>query len=383
MMRAVVAAAAVFIAAAGVLPAQRVSSSVDVSGTGVWYADSIRSAGSSLSPAISIDWSRATLAAFGNVSQLGNGGLSFQGAAAPSIFTPSIGLFSMELASSMGGSSHQDGTRTGEAIGTVRAHVIGDERGAWGGAGLGRTWDGTTWRAVQELEVGAWFRNGQMTGLASVSPTTVQDTIRYTDLQVAVRYPLDAIELGLTAGVRGGSVGAAIGGTSRAWGSVSVIDWVASRVAIVGSAGSYPVDLTQGYPGGRFVSLALRLASRDGRSSTRVRSAITPAPLSPAADPPRVSGVVAFDVRTTSGDRRILRVDAPSARSVELNADFTHWQPVRLTQDSDGQWSITLPIARGTYQMNIRLDGGAWIVPPGLLTSTDEFGGLVGLVTIE
>jgi hypothetical protein len=33
--------------------------------------------------------------------------------------------------------------------------------------------------------------------------------------------------------------------------------------------------------------------------------------------------------------------------------------------------------------MNIRLDGGAWIVPPGLLTSTDEFGGLVGLVTIE
>jgi len=383
MMRAVVAAAAATLAVGSAVSAQRVLSSVDVSGTGVWYADSIRSAGSSLSPAVSIDWSRATLGAFGNISQLGNGGLSFQGAIAPSIFSPSVGLFSMELASSMGGSSHQDGTRTGEAIGTVRAHVMGDGRGAWGGAGLGRTWDGTTWRAVQELEVGAWFRSGNMTGLASVSPTTVQDTIRYTDVQVALRYPMDVIELGFTAGARGGSVGAAVGGTSRAWGSVSVIDWVASRLAIVGSAGSYPVDLTQGYPGGRFVSLALRIASREVRSSMHARSTTAAAPRASEPDAPRVDGIVAFDVQTTSGDQRTFRVDAPSARSVELNADFTHWQPVRLARDNGGQWSITLPVARGTYQMNIRLDGGAWIAPPGLLTSTDEFGGLVGLVTIE
>jgi hypothetical protein len=379
MIRPALAAAAASLAASA-LSAQLVISSIDVSGTGVWYADSIRSAGSSLSPALRVDWSRATLAAFGNVSQLGSGGLSFQGAVAPSVFTPSAGPFAMELASSMGGSSHQDGTRTGEAIGTIRAHVMGNGAGAWGGAGLGRTWDGATWRAVRETEAGAWLRSGNITGLVSVSPTAVQDTIRYTDVQIAVKYPFDAFELGVTAGTRSGSVGAAVGGTSRAWGSVSVIDWVASRVAVVASAGSYPVDLTQGYPGGRFVSVALRLASRNSHS-LEPAAASTTAP--PVADPPREPGITAFQVRETSGNQRTLRIDAPSASNVELNGDFTNWQPVRLTRGSDGWWSVTLPIAPGTYQVNIRVDGGRWIAPPGLLTSRDEFGGMVGILTIE
>jgi hypothetical protein len=388
MIRPALAALAAFtvgLCAASGLSAQQVVSSVDVSGTGIWYADSIRSAGSSLSPALRLDWSRATLAASGNVSQLGNGGLSFQGAVAPSVFTPSVGLFALEIAPSFGGSTHRDGTRTGEAIGTMRAHLIDNGVGGWIGGGVGRTWDGATWRGVLETEAGAWLRRGDATSLISVTPTVVQDTIRYTDLQVALRYPTNAFELGLTAGVRGGSVGAAVGGTSRAWGSVSVVDWVASSVAIVGSAGSYPVDLTQGYPGGRFVSVALRLASRNSRTLDRAStstSASTSASTSTVivADPP---ASMTFEVRTVRGNQRTLRVNAPSARNVELNGDFTQWQPVRLTRAADGSWVATLPITPGTHQMTIRLDGGRWIAPPGLLTSTDEFGGVVGILAIE
>lgn len=380
MMRRALAAAAAGLLAGRVLPAQRVVSSVDVSGTGVWYADSIRSAGSSLSPALRIDWSHATLGASGNVSQLGGGGLSFQGALAPSVFTPSAGPFTMEFASSMGGSSHRDGTRTGEAIGTMRAHAMGAGAGAWVGAGLGRTWDGAIWRAVEETEAGAWLRRGDMTGLVSVSPTVVEDTIRYTDVQIAMRYPVNALEFGVTAGTRSGSVGAAVGGTSRAWGSVSVVDWIASSVAIVGAAGSYPVDLTQGYPGGRFVSLALRFASRNSRLSER---AAQPPAASPIVDPTPGSNATGFDLRTVRGNERVLRIGAPSATAVELNGDFTHWQPVRLARGTDGWWTITLQIAPGTYQVNIRVDGGPWVAPPGLLTSTDEFGGIVGILRIE
>jgi hypothetical protein len=377
MIRPALAALTASLCAASGLSAQQMVSSVDVSGTGIWYADSIRSAGSSLSPALRLDWSRATLAASGNVSQLGNGGLSFQGAVAPSVFTPTAGLFSMEIAPSLGGSTHRDGTRTGEAIGTVRAHLIDNGVGGWLGGGVGRTWDGATWRAVRETEAGAWVRRGDATSLISLTPTVVQDTIRYTDLQVALRYPTNAFELGLTAGVRGGSVGAAVGGTSRAWGSVSVVDWIASRVALVGSAGSYPVDLTQGYPGGRFVSVALRLASRNSRTLDR---ASAPTSTAPVADPP---ASMTFDIRTVRGHQRTLRINAPSARNVELNGDFTQWQPVRLTRAADGSWVATLPIAPGTHQMTIRLDGGRWIAPPGLLTSTDEFGGVVGILAIE
>jgi len=384
MRRPLVAAAAASLAVGRALPAQRVVSSVDVSGTSVWYADSIRSAGSSLSPAVQFDWSRATLGASGNVSQLGSGGLSFQGTISPSVFTPSAGAFSMELASSTGGSTHQDGTRTGEVIGTARLHAMGSVAGAWAGAGLGRTWDGASWNAVRETELGAWLRNGEFTGLVSVSPTVVEDTIRYTDFQIAARYPYERFELGFTAGARTGSVGMAVGGSSRTWGSVSVVDWVASRVAIVGSAGSYPVDLTQGYPGGRFVSIALRFASRATRPNRASHvSDRTPVSAGPVADPVPAAGVTRFEVRTATGDQRVLRIDAPSARSVELNGDFTHWQPVRLTRGADGWWSATLPIAPGAYQMNVRVDDGPWIAPPGLLTSKDEFGALAGILTIE
>jgi hypothetical protein len=379
-MRPLFAAAAATIAVGTTLSGQRVVSSIDVSGTGVWYADSIRSAGSSLNPALRVDWSRATLGVSGNVSQLGGGGLSAQGTVAPSIFTPSAGPFALELASSVGGSSHRDGTRTGQAIGTARAHAMGDAAGAWAGLGVGRTWDGATWRPVRETEGGVWARSGDATGLVSVSPTVVQDTIRYTDVEVAVRYPVDALELGFSVGARSGSVGAAVGGTSRAWGSVSVIDWVAPRFAVVASAGSYPVDLTQGFPGGRFVSLALRIASRNSRSTEHAASS---SPSHTVVDPPPAMSIAAFDVRTVTGNQRVLRVNASSARDIELNADFTQWQPVRLTRGSDGWWSVTLPIKPGTYQVNIRVDGGRWMAPPGLMTSTDEFGGVVGLMTIE
>src|SRR6185437_2620036 len=114
----------------------------------------------------------------------------------------------------------------------------------------------------------AWSERDRMTMLATVTPVVVADTIRYTDLQAAVHTHGD-VELGFAAGVRSGSVGPAVGGSSRVWGNVSIVDWVTSRLAIVGNAGTYPVDLTQGYPGGRFVSIALRLASRNARAAER------------------------------------------------------------------------------------------------------------------
>jgi hypothetical protein len=60
---------------------------------------------------------------------------------------------------------------------------------------------------------------------------------------------------------------------------------------------------------------------------------------------------------------------------VEIMGDFTSWQPVRLARQGDGWWTASLPIPRGTHQMNVRVDGGAWGVPPGLTTVKDEFGG--------
>ena len=125
--------------------AQRITSSVDVSGTGVWYADTIRSAGASVSPAMRIDWSRATLGAATTLSRLG-GGVSVQGDLAPSLFTPSVGPAALEFAGALGGSTHEDGSRTGQLLALSRLHFTAANHGAWLGGGVGRSWDGVTWR---------------------------------------------------------------------------------------------------------------------------------------------------------------------------------------------------------------------------------------------
>jgi len=56
---------------------------------------------------------------------------------------------------------------------------------------------------------------------------------------------------------------------------------------------------------------------------------------------------------------------------------------LRLEHVEEDWWSTTLPLKRGNYQMNVRVNGGQWIVPPGLLSMVDEFGGTVGLLVIE
>jgi hypothetical protein len=381
----------VFIAAAGlctgtVASAQRVTSTVDVSGTGVWYADTIRSAGTSVSPAVRIDWSRATLGATTTLSRLG-GGVSIQGDLAPSVFTPNVGPAALEFAGALGGSTHEDGSRTGQLLALSRLHLASVDQGVWLGGGVGRSWDGVTWRGVRQAELGAWTEHNAFTALASVTPVVVDDTIRYADFQTAVRAPFGAYDIGVTAGLRTGAAGPAVGGSSRAWGIVSALAWLSPRLAVVAAAGSYPIDLTQGYPGGRFFSVALRIASANARVASRPAAAprVEHRNDDPFDEGVRATGVRAFEVRTPKpgAPQRELRVFAPAARRVELNADFTGWQPIALVPSAAGWWSVVRTLDPGTYQLNIRVDGGRWLAPPGLLTSRDEFGGVVAILTIE
>lgn len=362
------------------LYAQRVLSSIDLAGTTVSYADSVHEAGASIAPAVRADWARATLDANAELSGLGGKNVSTQGTLAPSLFTPSIGQgrFAAELAGSLGGSTHEDGTKTGRVAGVVRGYMMGVSQGLWIGGGGGETWDGSIWRAERQLELGGWFSHGGATTLATVTPVAVGDSTRYTDFQIALRYPGRAYELGLSAGARAGDTGPEIGGTSRAWGSVSVLSWLSQTVAVVASAGTYPVDLTQGFPGGRFATLGLRLASRNTRATEREETRAVN-----GSSPTSESPVLAFGLESLGNDRRVLRVRAPQATRVEISGDFTHWQPVALSRAGDGSWTTTQVIAPGSYQMNVRIDGGPWIAPPGLLTTRDEFGGVTGILTVE
>jgi hypothetical protein len=372
------------VASAPLVYGQRVTSSVDIAGASLWYADSIRAVGSTLSPAVSIDWARATIAASGTLSRLENGNASAQGTVAPSLFSPNAGPATLELAGAFGGSTHRDGTRTAELLATARGHIMSASRGGWVGAGTGRTWDGAIWRSVRLVEAGAWLQTEGTIALATATPIVVDDSIDYMDVQASVRHRVRNLELGLTAGTRAGQVATALGGTARTWGSASVTAWVHPNVGVVASAGSYPVDFTQGYPGGRFATLALRFALRRGASSPLpVSNPRMSSALATGLEQARASGVTAIDVQSLGGNRRTIRVRVTSAEHVELNGDFTAWRATPMQREVDGWWSATLTIEPGTYQMNVRVNGGSWVVPPGLTTVADEFGATVGILVVK
>ena len=363
--------------APGTVAAQRVATTLDLGGVKLRYADSVDAAAATLSPALSLTWSRASADVAGTLSQFDTGNWAVQGSLGAAVFVPAGRRLAGELAGSAGGSAHEDGERTGQGLAIGRAHFMKNTAGLWVGAGAGRVWDGDLWQGLRHVEGGGWVSFAGATALATVSPTAVGDTIRYTDAQLFVRWQLSRVELGGSAGWRSGSRLPTYGGGGTTWGNANAAVWVTSRIALVASGGSYPVDLTQGFPGGRYASLGLRLASRartpesgwTGRGARELAAT-------------RV-GVTGFGANAVAGGQHTLRVRATSARMVEISGDFTGWQATRLAPAGNGWWSLTLPIAAGTHQVSIRVDGGEWVAPPGLVTVSDEFGGEAGLLLID
>lgn len=357
---------------------QRVLSSLDISGTAIRYADSVNASGASVSPAFRVDWSHATLSASADISALA-GKSSLQGTVAPSVFTPSFGSTFAEVAGAFGGSTHEDGTHTGQMLAVARAYYSPvPTGGVWIGGGAGQTWDGVAWRQLAQGEVGGWIDQSGVTTLLTLTPVRIADGVRYNDFEVAIRYPGRIVELGASLGARSGGSGPVLGENQRVWGTVSALRWMSSRIALVASAGSYPVDLTQGFPGGRFATVAVRVASPKTKPAPTAAASNEAAPVT-AHD----AVVQRFRVHTETGNRRVIDVDAQWASRVEISGDFTQWRPVALARGPDGRWTMTLPIPHGTYQVVVRVNGGAWLAPPGLLTSRDEFGVVVGILSIE
>lgn len=338
--------------------------SVDVGGARMRLADSISANALSVSPALRVSNARASFAASGTVSRLGVATTESASLDA-AVGTTRRGMLSGELQAIAGGSRHDDGTATGQWIALARLNVTTAGKGVWFGGGLGRTSDGM-WRSLVQGDLGAWRANDATVAALTVSPTVVDDTIAYADVLLSAHHERGAWELDGSVGGRGGNQLPSMPADRRLWGNASAIRWLTSNVGVVASAGAYPVDLAQGYPGGRYVSLSVRwrpIMTRPARDtvSTPIRQ---------------------FRVRAVSDNRYELRAFAPTARSVEIAGDFSGWSPVNLVSDSRGWWAATIALASGPHEISVRSDGGPWTAPPGLTPLTDEFGGRAGLLVI-
>jgi len=349
--------------------AQRPAFSIDAGAVNMQYADSIDANAIAVTPSFWIDSRRASFSSVATLSEFSGGGWSAQGSADGSLFTPRRGLLLGEFEASAGGSTRNDASRTGQVLGIARAHLSTDTHGVWIGAGLGGTWDGVEWRNVRQGEAAAWIQSSNASAFLSATPIVVDDSIRYTDMQLTGALSFARVDLDASAGFRAGSRLPTLGGTAKSWGSATVTGWLTSRIALVASAGTYPVDLTQGFPGGRFASLSIRFGSR--RFSPIHELKLEPSPRN------------VFALRNVSGDIREIRIKAPGARRVEIMGDFTDWSAISLDPEGDEWWSARLPIREGIHELNIRIDGGSWTVPAGLPRKSDDFGGSVGVLVVE
>ena len=112
------------------------------------------------------------------------------------------------------------------------------------------------------------------------------------------------------------------------------------------------------------------------------------------------TGILAFETRTLGavdslaveqgasapdGDtlRVVLLIDAPRAESLELMGDATEWMVARMQRAANGRWRAELKLAPGMHRITVRVDGGAWIAPPGLPTGSDDYGSPVGMITVH
>jgi hypothetical protein len=350
-----------------------------VGGVALRYADTLNASAVTVTPRFAANGRRAAAEVYGTYSQFGSGGWSTQGALSGSLFTPIARGLLAEVSGFAAGSTHQDDTRTGEVLANARLHSMR----AWGelfiGAGGGRTWVGGGSSSVFLGEAGASTLLRDLTATLVLTPTVV-DSLKYTDGQLSLSWTHTKLDLGAVLGIRAGDQLTALGGTARSWGSVNAVRWLRPRLALVAAGGTYPIDPTQGFPGGRFVSLSIRLATRRASESQPV-NAQQPQIEAPPADGLPV--VTEFAAEQTAVRAVRLKVKAPGAQLVEVSGDFTSWTPVRLNPSSDGSWAVTLLMEPGKYQMNLRVNGGEWLVPPGLLSMLDEFGGRVGLLIVE
>jgi hypothetical protein len=221
------------------------------------------------------------------------------------------------------------------------------------------------------------MQNSAATALFTITPVSVDDSVRYLDGQLTLSRSFNRVDLTAIAGGRGGGQNPGVDTRARAWASLSAVAWIRPRLGLTASGGTYPVDPTQGFPGGRFISASIRFATSQRRPSSL--PGVEPMTSSPAAS----TALDGFHASRDASGSLVLRVSAPDAVTVEITGDFTNWIPAELQATGDGSWVGRFQLPPGKYEMNLRIDGGDWVVPPGLLALKDEFGGSVGLLVVE
>ena len=191
---------------------------------------------------------------------------------------------------------------------------------------------------------------------------------RLTDLETSIRYEHRLIEITARGGRRFGNT-FDLTPESKQWGSAQVSVWLSSQLAAVAGGGREPAQPTRGLPARTFASLGVMLAYWPiPRGTVPV---VTPASL-----------VQAFELRPAGPDMRVT-ARIGSVETVEVMGDFSDWEPLPMIRRGRDHWELLVQMPAGVHQINMRIDRGKWIAPPGMPKMKDDFNGEVGIVVIK
>ena len=305
----------------------------------------------------------------------------------------------------------------------TRVHLLFHEHGGmWFGGGVARPWRVAVVSSADVADAGVWGRLGAPTatlGTATFTATftnfsfskvaSVQDSTgeaaalacatspivsvassgplhallsetpssnacerqsRFSDLEGAMRWEWRALELSAQSGYRFGDA-YDVTPDSRRWTSAMATVWVSDRVAFVGGGGRQPAMPLRGLPARTFGMAGLEL-----EYSPISRSGI---PVSV----PRTVLVKSFDLRPVVNGTQKIVIHVGGVETVDVMGDFSDWSPLTLVRRGRDLWELSIPLAPGMHQVNVRVDGGPWMAPPGIPTTPSPFGGEVGMFVVS
>ncbi len=353
--------------------AAQTSGILELSVSAVRYEGFLGSGAGSVGATIRHDTPRVSAGAQASLLIFESGNQILHGTLAAAWLAPVARRIHAEFSGSAGVARYADAPRYGHIMGRVRLHLSNGLQGAWAGGASGRSFVGGAAETPLELAAGAWTTMRGLAVGATVSRTWLAD-IAFSDVAATARARPGFLEMNASVGARLWDEGAGSG----LWGNVRAHVRLTRRIAVLVQGGNYPADPVKGVLAARYVTAGLRLTAFPG----------TPAP-APALTralrrtPSSAEGAqVRLQLAASAGDVRTFRVHATQGTVVELMGDFTDWRPVRLAEASPGIWEITLRVPPGIHRVNVRVDGGPWLVPLGTRTQQDDFGGAVGILVI-
>jgi hypothetical protein len=314
------------------------------------------------------------MSASGTYLRFESGHQSLQGAVTGRLFAaPLSQRWRGEFGVATGASQYLDFGIFWHAVAMARLDLLGPARGAWIGVTAGTTSSGTAPRSVTAASAGVRWRLSELTLHLSATRSRIGDTI-FTDVQSSAHAERGSVVGGATLGAR---VSNGDGGTG-VYAEASAALSLGERTALVLGGGRYRTDPVSGSLAASYLTVALGLRL----GTTRRHVYRPPSPRGPSAEESSSAPAVRLDVHAERGGPVRLQLHAPDAARVELAGDFTDWDPVLLTRVGRGTWEATLQIASGVHRVNVRIDGGEWIVPAGVTRSIDDFGSEVGIFAI-